>query len=264
MTRELTRRARCAEGTLVLERRLITPGASRAGQLAIAQRFEVTGRYPAVLVTGRHWFASLVTVHRGELGFRDGHGYRPQRSPFLLYLPPGALVRMPLTGAAVETIGIAGNELPSAWPQVPLAVPCALDQAQALQVTRVADSLSSASARNIIDADIGVDPRASTLRRILFERALAPNPVGHAARLSGAAPAVLSRRFVAHYGLTAREYCQRVRIISAVFTLFGGLSIAHAALDSGWQDLSRFYRQFRRHTSETPGRYRAAARPGVK
>ena len=38
--------------------------------------------------------------------------------------------------------------------------------------------------------------------------------------------------------------------------------IAHAALDSGWGDLSRFYRQFRHATGETPGRYRAAGGSG--
>jgi AraC-like DNA-binding protein len=116
--------------------------------------------------------------------------------------------------------------------------------------------------RHRIDADLGLPSRLRRLRAALRAEALSSAPVGRVAREHGYAPAVLSRSFTDAYGVTPRDYVQRIRVHAAVVALLGGLSIAHAALDSGWGDLSRFYRQFRTATGQTPGRYRAAGLQG--
>lgn len=244
-----------------MRRRLVS--ASR-GRLGIAQDFAAHGLHESLLVTAHYWFASVVTVRKGVLGFRDGRGTRRMDAArFLLYLPAGALVRMPLEAAKVETLGITARVAPPGWPEVALAIPCELTAEQALSEPELSSVLSRARwDEHRIDADCGLSSGLRALRRRLYAYARGPSPVGRAAADSGLAPAVLSRSFSAAFGLSPQKYCQRVRVHAAVVSLLGGLSIVQVGLASGWQDLSRFYRQFRLATGETPGRYRAAGESG--
>ncbi|MFO0554096.1 MAG: helix-turn-helix domain-containing protein [Polyangiaceae bacterium] len=251
----------------------------RNGLAAIHQRFSSDERYDARLVSADGWFASLVTVTAGTLAFADGLGEREASSRFLLFLPRGALVRMRLRAADVETLGLTGGAAPAGWPTIPTAVPCPLDsidrapfpsldenQATCFEaLSRLIDSVASDQAaieRFRVDADRGLEPRLTTLRQRLFDEALSVSPVGRVGREAKMAPAVFSRVFTAAFGLGPRDYCQRVRIHTAVLALIRGVDIAAAAYDSGFGDLSRFYRQFRQATSETPGRYRTAGLMG--
>lgn len=242
---------------LKMRRRVLFASPDR---LHVVQDFEAQGEHHSVLATAHYWFASLVTVREGSLGFRDGYGTRRMESPrFLLYLPAGSLVRMPLCSARVQTLGITARVQPQGWPEVPVAIPCTLTDEDALSEGALSAVLRAIPKKECrIDADRGVDARTRALRRRLYERALGPAPVGRTALERAMAPAVLSRTFSGAFGLSPREYCQRVRVHAAAVSLLGGLSIVQVALDSGWQDLSRFYRQFRRATGQTPGRYRAA------
>lgn len=250
---------------LELRRRLLPVG---PGRLGIAQEFVAPTEHEARLATAHNWLASLVIRQAGAIGFRDGRGLRQiPGDRFLLYLPPGSLVRMQLGAARVETIGISATEPQPGFPQVALAIPCQLEREQALDLqalstilagSRLPDRPQASDPQHRIDADLGLPLRLRRLRGALYDHALSPAAIGRVAREHGYAPAVLSRSFTDAYGLTPRDYLQKVRVHAAVVSLFGGLSIAHAALDSGWGDLSRFYRQFRLATGQTPGRYRAA------
>ncbi len=254
---------------LQIRRRVLYAG---AGRLGIAQQFAAAAEHQAMLVTAHNWLASLVIRRTGSIGFRDGRGLRDLPGErFLLYLPAGSLVRMQLSGAQVETIGISGTQRPPGFPEIALAIPCDLDADQALDPQALQAVLAAATPpgqpdapdpRHRIDADLGLPSRLRRLRAALRAEALSSAPVGRVAREHGYAPAVLSRSFTDAYGLTPRDYVQRIRVHAAVVALLGGLSIAHAALDSGWGDLSRFYRQFRTATGQTPGRYRAAGLQG--
>ena len=243
-----------------MKRRLLSAGPQR---LAIAQEFCATDQHESVLATAHHWLASLVIVREGQLGFRDARGARPMQAPrFLLYLPAGALVRMPLWAARVETVGISAAHSPPGWPTLPVAVPCTLTPESVLDEQALAAVLQHASpTEHRIDAERGHPARLRRQRAALYQQALRPSPVSRVVRDFDLSMAVFSRTFHAAFGLSPRDYCQRVRVHAAVVSLLGGLSIAHAALDSGWQDLSRFYRQFRSATGQTPGRYRGASAP---
>lgn len=248
-------------GALAMRRRLVSAG---RGRLGIAQDFAASGRHEAVLATAHYFFASVVTVQAGTLGFCDGRGLRPMAAKrFLLYLPAGALVRMPLERAQVTTLGITARRVPPGWPEQALAIPCELTAQEALCEKALSAVFAAAPWEpHRIDADCGLPASLRALRRRLYAYARGPAPVGRAALELGLAPAVLSRSFSAAFGLSPRQYCQRVRVHAAAVALLGGLSIVQVGLASGWQDLSRFYRQFRHATGETPGRYRAAGGSG--
>jgi AraC-like DNA-binding protein len=55
----------------------------------------------------------------------------------------------------------------------------------------------------------------------------------------------------------------RARLFDAALRLLHGASVVHSALHSGFGDLTRFYRQFRRLLGATPAAYRRASRGGA-
>jgi len=234
-------------------RRRVTGVDSR--MMGVEQVFE--GSAPdAFLATASAWFVSLVTVFEGRLGFCDGRGERDGPVRFVLYVPTGALVRMPVYDAKVTTRGFAGISLPSHWPTQPLAI--AVDE-QPASLAEFERALGEADMnRDGISADAGCTPRVVRARHALAAGSFRPGPVGAVARAQGWNAAVLSRVFSGSYAITPRAYCQRLRVHQAVMGLFQGLSISQVAFDAGFTDLSRFYRKFRTTTGNTPGRYRQA------
>lgn len=248
MTRWLTRKRR----TFEMSRRVVGVD---GGLVRIEQRFSGTEE-GVVLATAGSWFASLVEVHRGELSFRTGLDVRNAGRRFLLYCPPRSIIRMPAGAAAVTTDGVGSLRLPEGLPREPLALPLS-DGDWSPTMERVAALLARRGAVRI-DADQGCDPRVIAARQLLVDKAFSPLPVGGVARQLGWHSSVLSRRFSQAYGITPRNYCQRLRIHTSVMRLFTGVAITRVAFDVGFGDLSQFYRQFRRVTGETPGRYREA------
>jgi AraC-like DNA-binding protein len=69
------------------------------------------------------------------------------------------------------------------------------------------------------------------------------------------APETLARRFADAYRITPKQYCHRARLFDAAILLFDGASVLDAALRAGFNDLTRFYTQFRRLLGGTPGAY---------
>lgn len=85
--------------------------------------------------------------------------------------------------------------------------------------------------------------------------------VGGLADLAGRGMAHLNRTVRLHYGITATDLVNRVRLEHACRHLaMSDESIINIALDCGFESLSYFYRIFRRAQGETPLRYRARHR----
>ncbi|MEM9191016.1 MAG: helix-turn-helix domain-containing protein [Myxococcota bacterium] len=207
----------------------------------------------SVLATAASWFVSLVHVGRGEMVVRVGNDVVSPGSTFLLYLPPRAIVRMSVGEADVATTGFGGVVPPISWP----TEPCVLRSREATSLSYAnADAALRSDPKTWITADHGCDPRIVGTRGLLIDAAFTRAPVGRVAKADGWNVSVLSRRFTQAYGISPRAYCQRLRVHTAVMHLFTGIGIGRAAFASGFTDLSQFYRQFRRVTGETPGRYR--------
>jgi AraC-like DNA-binding protein len=53
--------------------------------------------------------------------------------------------------------------------------------------------------------------------------------------------------------MTPSAYLRQLRVADATFRLSKGEPIIEVSGDVGYNDLSRFYKQFRRQTTKTPG-----------
>ncbi|MBV1858574.1 MAG: AraC family transcriptional regulator [Nannocystaceae bacterium] len=228
---------------------------SPGGLASIEQRF-IGDHRGAVIATAHSWFAAAVDVERGVLQFRDRHETRSAPQRFVLYVPPRSIVRMPVLDATVSTTGWAGiGHLPR-WPHVPLAVP--FEGSLPPDLASLHNVLETADDACLAGADRGCPARIVDSRNALLDSAYRPLPVGRVTRRQGWDPSVFSRAFKDAYGLSPRSYCQRLRVHDAMMMLLTGVSIASAAFDVGFGDLSQFYRQFRHVTGHAPGRYRSS------
>jgi AraC-like DNA-binding protein len=84
-----------------------------------------------------------------------------------------------------------------------------------------------------------------------------------AARLQ-TSPAVLSRVFREAYGMPPVRYRHHVRIMDALIQFAEGAVPADVFQEVGFDDLSRFYKIFRKVACAAPGSYRAVRSRNAK
>jgi len=77
------------------------------------------------------------------------------------------------------------------------------------------------------------------------------------ARAAGQNPQYLSRAFKKHTGLLPKQYIYKTRIqLSKELLCVKNITITRAAMESGYNDLAYFYRQFEKECRMTPSQYR--------
>jgi AraC-like DNA-binding protein len=226
-----------------IERKLVPAG---TGLIGLAQIFQGDGM--RVVVTHRSMLIAHVTVRDGELSFPRAGGDIPAPSEFVLVIPPRNIVRMSFRRARVESLGVARASGASGPPSLRAAVRFALEGEAA---TRAASGARLAD----LDPDHGVPRFVIAARATLHLHLDHPAPVRRTARTVGVVPETLTRGFQRAYGIGAKEYCHRARLFEAVLSLLGGAAIAQSAFEAGFNDMKRFYAQFRRAIGATPGAY---------
>ncbi|HEX6738017.1 MAG TPA: AraC family transcriptional regulator [Vicinamibacteria bacterium] len=243
---------RSVRGPLLLERRPVPGG---PGLVALEQRLACHGSATRLLVTGEGWLLAAVEVERGRLDAAGGA--TPAR--FTLFVPPRSVVSLRLEAAALWSLGVGGLGDPPAAHAVPVLL-----RAQEPRPVTAEDVLHLAGAETVrtLEADPPGGGRRAPLadaRRRLHENRAGPRPLAASAAELGLSPPALCKAFCAAYGITPKQYVQRARVFDAVLMLLLGRPVMEAALEAGFADLSRFYRQFGRLVGSTPARYRRAS-----
>ncbi len=235
---------------LVIERRFI---GCIDGAVALSQHLRGDG--DRVMVTHRAGLVSHVEVRSGHLFFETTAGAWQAPSRFTLVMPPRSVVRLRLANAHLFTAGVAGALDFGRRSPVVLAEHAPLPPwgpwvARALRAAPQAE----------LDPDAGVPRWLAQGRAWLHECVSGPRPVTDVARRLTLSPETFTRRFRATWGIGPKEYCHRARLFQAMLGLLTGAAIVEAALESGFQDLTRFYVQFRRLLSTTPSGYQVRKR----
>jgi AraC-like DNA-binding protein len=207
-----------------------------SGVPILRQRF--VGSDIRVIVTHDASLRSVVEVRAGRLWLVTARDQLLVPTRFLLAVPPRSVLAMRFDQASVyaEGTGAVGS----------------LDRHVVPTVEQMASATSLA-----LDPDLGVAPVVAAARARLHDLIGTLAPVRTIATELGLRPETLTRRFAAAYGIEPKHYCHRARLFDAAIRLFAGATIADAALEAGFNDLKRFYVQFRRLLDATPGQYAA-------
>jgi AraC-like DNA-binding protein len=99
-------------------------------------------------------------------------------------------------------------------------------------------------------------PRVASVFTRVRELLRAPTPLAAVARHAGYDPDHLTRKLKREGGLGLRALRDRLRLESAQAALRTSVTVAEAAVQSGFEDPNYFTRWFRRQTGQTPSEFR--------
>lgn len=227
------------------------------GSYSFEDSLATTGELPARIITCRAWLLELYELECGELIFlRDGSAVRVPSRSFAALFPPFTIARLRFSNVRGRVFGMASaTALPPQSADVPIVfdtAPRALGgRSEMLQLVRTTRNAWRVPAY----------PNASALsqraKRLIDRDHLAKRVIAGVA-------AHLSRQFRRDFELSPREYLHQLRIADAPLMLATGDGIASVSHDCGYNDLTRFYTQFRKATKTSPGVCRTLVKPPRK
>ena len=221
------------------------------GTYLFRDQLKIKGAVATTVVTCTGWLLEMYRLKAGDVHFLRGQEeIRPTGKCFGVFYPPYALVRPCLENAQGDLLGFAGTApLPAGID----AVPFVFGSSGPLEVRSLAEIFAAGRNRQGIDAN----PRASSLsikaRKLIIEGYSENSLIARIAERLGVSNAHLSRQFRRDYGMSPRAYLHQLRIADVPLELARGEAIADISNGSGYGDLSRFYKQFRKSTGTSPG-----------
>lgn len=215
-------------------------------------KFELKDFLTANVITCRGWLLEFVELHSGEVFFQKGEEkIRPNSNKFCIFYPPFTFTRPCFLETTAEIIGVAGiNPLKT---QFSMPIVFEIDKFETpknlAEITGILDSIQSFQR-------IEANPKASLIsvkaKKLIDENyQIYPSISKIAARLQ-VSHEHLTRQFKADFGMSPNKYLHQLRIADATFRLSQGEQIINISGDVGYNDLSRFYKQFRQSTSKSP------------
>lgn len=197
-------------------------------------------------------------LEAGVVSFTSGARIiEPRSRTFWVFYPSFTISKVCFRNTRGTVSGKAGLR---AGP-VEQVTPFVFESNASLERDSVARILAAALNQQSIDAN----PHASSLSiraRHLIAKTYTDDPsIARVAARLGVTNAHLSRQFRRDYALSPREYLHQLRIADATLQLAKGDSIADVSGNSGYGDLSRFYKQFRKNTRVPPGACREIVAP---
>lgn len=214
--------------------------------------FEVKDFLTANVITCQGWLLEFVQLKSGEMFFqKNEETIRPTSNKFCIFYPPFTFTRPCFQNAKGKLIGVAGiKNLQTKFtspvvfeidrfekPENLEELAAILDSVQHFQIIEANPkaSLISIKAKKLIDENYQIYPSIAKIAGHL--------QISHEH---------LTRQFKTDFGMSPNKYLHQLRIADATFRLSQGEQIIRVSNDVGYNDLSRFYKQFRQSTTKSP------------
>jgi AraC-like DNA-binding protein len=229
------------------------------GAYSIGGEISIPGEGTSPFVVGAGWLLEVMELNSGEYFFlSDGEKVPVRSKRFGIFYPPFSLVKLRVKDLQGKFTGIGGfTNISPGFPNEALIFETDFDRPftsgqQALEV------LNSSGARTPISLNTKPSLLSLKAKRLIDENYQAFPLVARIAARLGVSPEHLSRQFKRDYELNPSSYLHQVRLAEATFKLSIGEEIAAISHDVGYNDLSRFYKQFRKATKTSPANCRLA------
>ena len=220
------------------------------------------GIVSAVLITCSAWLLELYQLDSGEVVFEiEGETRRPTTNCFGVLFPPFSFTRPSFKNPRGQLVGIAGScDLPADFSRSPLIFDTKFSQPRS--ANEAIEIISQGTKQQVVDACPPAASLSSKAKQLIDENHLAYPSIARIAQRLGISHSHLSRQFKSDFGMSPSEYLRRLRVADAPLRLARGEEIINVSLDVGYNDLSRFYKQFRKTTNTSPGVCKSLLRPG--
>jgi AraC-like DNA-binding protein len=223
------------------------------GAYSIADEINIEAEGASPFVFGRGWLLEIIEVTSGEYYFVSGDKeIRPANSRFAVFYPPFTIVRAYVKYMKARLAGIGSIYPIEGMPSTPIIFETSANS-PSTEINEVPPILREA--REI--QSIEFNPRSSLLsrnaKRLIDDNFTSFPSIARIATALGVSHSHLSRQFRRDYEMSPSSYLNHLRVAHATFLLSIGEPIVDASLDAGYNDLSRFYKQFRKTTKVSPG-----------
>jgi len=234
------------------------------GELRIEQRLRVRGRAVGTDVSGPVCILADVRLRRGSIAYRCARGIVKAPSAFRILIPPFTMVEALLERADVTSIAFAFPPTSAlVLPPQPILVPTR-DDRLIHEAGEIRDWLRDRHTMIDIGRTAAAPSLAGRAKRVIDCEYARPLRIADVAARLDVTPAVLSRTFRAAYGMPPVRYRHQVRVVDALMRFAAGAAPVEVFQDVGFEDLSRFYKIFRRVACAPPGRYRRGDAASLK
>jgi AraC-like DNA-binding protein len=211
-----------------------------------------SGRSP--FVVGAGWLIEIIDVESGELFFlSNGEEVRPTGARFGVFYPPFSIVCLCVEDVRGRVRGIgAFGDVPPGLSAEPVIFETEFE-GEVRDAGHAADILIGGSDRRYIS--INTRPSRISLRakKLIDENYRIYPSIGRIAARLGISHEHLARQFKRDYGMSPSAYLHQIRVAEATYKLSGSEEIIDISMEVGYNDLSRFYKQFRKSTGTSPG-----------
>lgn len=208
-------------------------------------------------VWGDVWSFAIADLQPNLVGVRHGKNIIPLEGRVGLYFPRRAIIEWHLYPGFFDFRCIlSGRQLPPGMPNKAVA----FDYPEQLipeSPKELAHIVSHAT--NFIEVEHAPDPHpiALTAKSILDANFTSECSIGVIAQRLKTSEAVLSRAFKASYGIPPVAYRNCLRVTESMRKLLtSSKSVSDICYQSGFQDLSRFNKQFKKQVKARPTQYR--------
>lgn len=222
--------------------------------LRIDQRIQISRREIGTDVSGPACIYAYIEVRKGAVSYLQCEREISAPSRFAIFLPPFTLVQAKLEHCDLITSGVAFRPPPHlALPAEPLLLPAGPPPASPDEIV---GRLGAAKAAVRVARAPNASPLAFRTKTILDAEYGTALTIGRIAKRVHVSPETISRAFKHAYGMPPVLYRHQVRIMDALMRFAEGAVPIDVFQDVGFDDLSRFYKIFRKVACAAPGRYR--------
>lgn len=224
------------------------------GSYLFQDELKISGALTAKVITCAAWLLELYELTAGEAFFVSGTTHVwPATNRFGVLYPPFTISQPSFANAKGRLIGVAATEpLPAGLTQFPRLFETICSEvptgvAQVLEIVREGENHQS----------VELNPKPSLLsikaKRLIDENYLSYPSIARIAERLGVTHEHLSRQFKRDFETSPSGYLHQLRLADAPLRLARGEEIVNVSQDVGYNDLSRFYKQFRKSTKTSPG-----------
>jgi len=217
------------------------------------QSIEVRGRDTGYDATGPYWVVGHIRVLAGRVWFLvDDRLIEPPGRSFVMVLPPCSVVSVVLQGARTVNMAVfSRSQAPYVMPKAPVAFPLitfgpvrsSTDVSRILRHMKEPVNISRCSKPHPLSKELK-DRLESTFHE--------PRSLSGLSEELGTSAAMLSRLFRRDWGKPPVQFRNWLRITESFRHLAEQKAITETAFEAGFNDLSRFHKQFKKTIGFTP------------
>lgn len=226
------------------------------GQYAICDRLKIDGEGASAFVFGRGWLLEVVDIERGDYYFySDGKKVRPSGSHFGVFYPAFSIVRPYVRDVSGSVVGVGSVAKLDGLPDRPLLFETS-HVGEFQGVDQALEVLANADEKRTVEVNTRQSLLTLKCKKLIDENYFAEPSIARIAAKLKVSHEHMTRQFRSDLGMSPSEYLHHLRVAEATYRLSLGDAIIDISGEVGYNDLSRFYKQFRKKTATSPGECR--------